>query len=168
MILKAGHQAQEIQLQLYTKKLAEKQDIGNIKTLHERMIYSVEDFIQHNWSDVAIHDKKRIDAAGPGEAYAWIVSKFGSYLTPLFSRLSEKDDSDEEVFAPIQVLFFRWLKQQPFEENKIYCQGYAPEYSKCFIVVKGGNDYTGAVHPVGYRELMDFVLLNLPQKYLNH
>lgn len=158
-------------MQLYTKKLAENQEIKGVKTLHERMIYSVEDFIQHNWSDVAIHDKKKIDRAFPGESFAWIVSRFGSYLTPLFTPLHEKDEIDtleEEVFAPIQILFFRWLAQKPFEENKTYCEKYAPQNSKCFIIVKGNSDYAGTIHSVDYRELMDFVLLNLPQNYLNH
>ena len=154
-------------MQLYTKKLKEKQEIDCFKTLHEEMIYCIEDFVQHNWSDIAIHDKRRIDAAAPGEAYAWIVSRFGSYLTPLFSRLSDEHDSEHEEFAPIQILFFRWLNQKPLEKNQAYCQSYAPQHSKCFVIVKGHGNYDGAIHPVDYRELMDLVLLDLPQKYLS-
>jgi hypothetical protein len=160
-----GQPIQQKTLQLHTRKQRERQQIIGRKTLHEQMIYAVEDHIQYNWSDVAIHDKNRLDDAESGEAFAWIVSEFGSYLTPLFCHV--EDESDEETFAPIQILFFRWLNASPFDKNDAYAKRYAPQNSRCFIVIKGDSDYDGVIHSVGYRELMDFVLLNLPSTYLD-
>lgn len=163
---KLGKPTAPTKLQLYSLKETEKQKISDC-SLHEQMVYEVEDFVERNWGDIAIHDRRKLEAAEPNTAFAWIVSKFGSYLTPLFCDYSDQEEWEEDPFSPIEILFFRWLKQQPFEKSSDYLKSYAPKNSKCFIIVKGNDDYDGTINPVGYRELMDFVLVGLSKVYLD-
>jgi hypothetical protein len=124
--------------------------------LHDRMIAEAEHVVRYNWSDVAIHDRRRLQKAPVGHSFAWVIGEFGSYFTPLFCSVEDKARWEASPLAPIQILCMRWIqKENPLTENKVYLHHVGPFYQKCFIVCKADDNGAGTLTPIEFTDLMD-------------
>lgn len=130
------------------------------RSLHEKMMIEAEPIIRHNWTDVAIHDKNKLKQVPVGHYCAWIVGEMGSYLTPLFCKLSDRNKwcaSPSATIAPIQVLVVRWHAQvSMFGNNIAWVERHDPTKDKnCFLVIKTDFNGGGEIIPVSYVELAE-------------
>lgn len=133
------------------------------KTLHELMMTIAEPIIQHNWTDVAIHDKAKLKNIPVGHHCIWIVGKMGSYLTPMYCNVSDRSRWTSDFLAtisPVQILIVRWYEQtKSFSENSHWNANHDPVQDKhCFFVVKTDSKGAGNVIPVTYKELADMAV----------
>lgn len=135
------------------------------RTLHERMILEAEPIIRHNWSDVAIHDKQKLQSIPIGHYCAWIVGEMGSYLTPLYCRISDRPRWKVDPLAhlaPIQILVSRWHSQvNSYGENVHWLDNHDPTKDKhCYLIVK--TDTTrGTITPIPYVDLAGLAVCGL-------
>ena len=100
------------------------------------MCYEAESVVKHNWTDVAVHDKKIINKMRPGDTRLWIISELGSNFLPMYCKLYEKysqDESDYEL-SVAEVHMMRFLKNDRLGEmqSKI-----ARATSKFYFITKG-------------------------------
>lgn len=132
------------------------------KTLHEKMMLEAEPLIQHNWTDVAIHDKAMLRKIPVGHVAYWVVTQMGSYLTPAYCRLSDRQKwtrSRESTVAPIQVRVIRWYAEsRKFQDSLSWQWIHDPVRDKhCYLIVK--TDATnGHITPITYEELAALAL----------
>jgi hypothetical protein len=141
------------------KQIEKKRSIG-VNNLYEQMIYEAELYVQHNWSDIAIHDRNKLSRLPVNYYCAWILSEFGSYLTPLWCNLSESNRWKKDSLAPIQILFGRWInKNNPLFENNHYMYRVGPHTQKCYLVAKTDDVGSGVLVPIDFNDLMDFCLI---------
>lgn len=120
------------------------------------MIVEAELILRHNWSDVAIHDRNKLADVPVGHYCAWIVGEFGSYLSPLYCSIDDKKRWEKDAFAPIQILFMRWLnKENPLFESSDYLFRIGPHTQNCYIIVKTDSDWGGTITPVDYLDFVD-------------
>lgn len=123
------------------------------RSLHERMMLEAEPYVLHNWTDVAIHDKDRLRNTPVNHALAWMIGETGSYLTPLYCKLSDKSKwqtSPLAFLAPIQIyvaalheqmLFLGGARLASFQKRRAY------------IVIKKDGSPGGSITPVDFDEL---------------
>lgn len=129
------------------------------QSLHDKMIAEAELVVRYNWSDIAIHDRKKLKKAPVGHLFAWVIGEFGSYFTPLFCSVDDKAKWAASPIAPIQILCMRWIqKENPLTENKVYLHHVGPFYQKCFLICKTDNDGAGTITPIEFADLMDLCL----------
>lgn len=124
------------------------------KTLHERMMLEAEPLIQYNWTDVAIHDKRKLSIVPPCHVCAWIVGSTGSYLSPMYCELADAHKWKANVFAheaAITILMARWHDQL----NCLYDLAFNPLEEKAFYLVKKGEAGAGEIIPVDKVELAE-------------
>jgi len=132
------------------------------RTLHEKMMVEAEPIIQHNWTDVAIHDKAKLQKIPVGQYCYWIVGQMGSYLSPAFCNIDERHrwtTSPIATLSPVQLLFARWHGQAyRFQDSVAWGRVHDPVIDKhCYLIVK--TDSTrGEVTPITYKELADMVV----------
>lgn len=132
------------------------------KTLHEQMMLEAEPLMQHNWTDVAIHDKAKLRSIPTGHYCYWVVTQMGSYLTPAYCRLSDRSKwtrSFEASLAPIQLLVVRWHADvKKFEGSTHWRRMHDPCRDKhCYLVIKTDAS-NGHVTPITYEELADLAV----------
>jgi len=126
-----------------------------------------EHYVRHNWSDIAIHDRRKLNDAPVGHYYAWIVGELGSYFTPLYCDIAARDKWERSPMAPIQILCMRWLnKDNPLAENKGYLHNVGPYHQKCFLICKTDDYGGGSIDSVEFNDLMDLCLLGNYKQYL--
>lgn len=124
------------------------------------MIVEAELTVRHNWSDVAIHDRNKLANAPLNHFYAWIVGEFGTYLTPMFCGIHDREKWELSPLAPIQCLAMRWVHEEnPLAENREYLLRIGPYHQKCFLVCKTNELGTGSIIPIDFAAFMDFVLI---------
>lgn len=143
----------------FTRHELEKRSII-AKTLHEKMMIEAEPIIRYNWTDVAIHDKNKLRQIPVGHYCAWIVGEMGSYLTPLFCKISDRHKwcaDGPATIAPVQVLVVRWHNQvNEFGESPAWVERHDPTRDKrCFLVVKTDLNGNGEITPISYVELAE-------------
>lgn len=130
----------------------------NIRTnnhgLFERMVSIAESVVHHNWSDVAIHDRRKLQLADVGDTFVWSIHEMGSYLSPLFARLDEQAEWEVHPQSPIQVLMVRWLANENQIDNDLWRKIYHPSNYQHYIVRKTGEN-RGVIDSVGFPELRD-------------
>lgn len=127
------------------------------KTLHEKMMLEAESIIQHNWTDVAIHDKMKLKSIPVGSYCYWIVGEMGSYLTPAYCKLSERSKwakGGTASAAPIQAYVIRWHgNASRFGANKDWRRNHDPVRDKhCYLIRKTSPDQ-GEIVPIEYEDL---------------
>jgi hypothetical protein len=123
--------------------------------LVDQMIAEAELKLRHNWSDVAIHDRNKIQAAGPNQVFAWIVSEFSSYLSPLSCQLADKDKWEGNPLCPAQVLAVRWKSTENDFDNDAWREQFAPENSSFYLIVKT-DKLKGEIIPIDQKQFFDF------------
>jgi hypothetical protein len=129
------------------------------RTLHEKMMLEAEPIIQYNWTDVAIHDKNKLQGIPVGCYCYWIVGQMGSYLTPAYCKISERHkwmSGRNAMISTVQMLFSRWYGEAyKFQCNADYQRFYNAGRDKhCYLIVKTDARY-GEIIPVTYRELAE-------------
>lgn len=126
-----------------------------------------EHYVRHNWSDVAIHDRRKLQDAPVGHYHAWIIGEFGSYFTPLYCDITAKEKWERSPLAPIQILCMRWLnKANPLAENKSYMRNVGPFHQECYIICKTDDCDGGSLDPVKFVDLMDLALIGTYKQHL--
>lgn len=135
---------------------------GRPTTLHERMMLEAEPIIQHNWTDVAIHDKAKLRSIPTGHYCYWVVTQMGSYLTPAYCRISDRHKwtrSPEASLAPIQMLVVRWHGEaHRFQGSMSWLWMHDPNRDKhCYLIVKA-DATSGQVIPMTYQELAELAV----------
>lgn len=134
-------------------------------TLHEWMCFESESVVKHNWTDVAVHDRKILDAMRPGDTRLWIISEFGSQFLPLYCKLYEKRKQEESEydFSAIEVIMLRFVKDDRLAEmqSKIARDG-----SKFYFITKGQSKYDHFVVPTDYYNVMDLVFCGKVNRFL--
>ena len=127
------------------------------KTLHERMMIEAETQIQQNWTDVAIHDKRKLRTIPSHHACVWVVRAEGSNLLPTYCKLSEaskwKKDSAARRIHPL--LAFLCLCQ---DYRAKFRANFKPESSSYYVIIKGKNEKEGQIIPVSFKEIADFAM----------
>jgi hypothetical protein len=125
------------------------------KTLHERMMLEAEPIIQHNWTDVAIHDKNRLKRVKNNHVMAWMVNETGSYLSPMYCNISDKKNwtsSPMAALAPVQI-FMNKLHYQLLAIGVKAAGQYKPH---CYLVIKKDDTDGGEIVPVNFEEFASF------------
>lgn len=133
------------------------------RTLHERMMVEAEPLIQHNWLDVAIHDKQRLDALPVGCFAYWLVGPLGSHFSPAFCSLADRDRWTQDrsaTIAPIQILLIRWHGQSVrMRSNRSWLTLHNPAATKqCYLVRKTDSHGGGELTQISYQELAALAL----------
>lgn len=132
------------------------------RSLHERMMLEAEPIIQHNWTDVAIHDKAKLKGIPVGHICYWVVTEMGSFLTPAYCKISERSKWTSDAIsslAPIQILVARRCGQaHKYASSKAWQRVYGfLDYWHCYLVVK--TDATnGHLIPIPYLDLADLAV----------
>jgi hypothetical protein len=127
------------------------------RNLHELMMLEAEPIIQHNWTDVAIHDKNKLMTVPVGHTCVWIVGSTGSYLSPMYCQISDAakwQETPNAIFAPIVSLLARWHD----EYNCRYNLKFNPLDDKHFYLVEKGEDGQGTVTSVEKKSFMRFCM----------
>jgi hypothetical protein len=132
------------------------------RTLHEKMMLEAEPIIQHNWTDVAVHDRDKLQKIPVGHFCYWVVTQMGSFLTPAYCKVSERSKwltSDIATISPIQMLISRWHGEAlKFQSSKAWRRFHDPVQDKhCYLVVKTDNSH-GHVIPITYQELAEMAV----------
>lgn len=126
------------------------------KTLHDRMMIEAETQIQHNWTDVAIHDKYRLRQIPEDHACLWVVRGEGSNLLPAYCELADADKWKRDQGRGISPLVaFFCMCQDYFAKFR---QRFDPAVNSYYIVIKGKDDNGGQILPVSFQEIADFVM----------
>jgi hypothetical protein len=131
-----------------------KRDLRN-KTLHEWMCFEAESILRHNWTDVAVHDRKILNKMRPGETRLWAIYELGSAFLPMYCRLYEKDrneKSQHEVSA-VEVFMLRFFK----EDQIGAVEGNYRRSTKFFLITKGCSEYDYAAFPLNLHAVVDLV-----------
>ena len=134
--------------------------------LHEWMCFEAENVVKHNWTDVAIHDKKILDKMIPGETRLWIIYELGSVFLPLYCKLTEHYVLNElnYSFSAVEVYLLRFAKEDALGsvQSKI-----ARATSNFYFIAKGCDDYHYSVTSADFLSVMDFVFCGKANLFLN-
>lgn len=129
------------------------------------MCFESEEVIKHNWTDVAVHDRKILNKMRPGDTRLWIISEFGSQFLPLYCKLYEKQKQEdcEYSFSTVEIYMLRFVKDGRLAEaqNKI-----RRKTSKFYFITKGDCNYAGLVSPASYSDVMDLVFCGKINRFL--
>jgi hypothetical protein len=135
------------------------------QTLHEWMCFESEEIVKHNWTDVAVHDRKILNSMRPGDTRLWIISEFGSHFLPLYCKLYEKRKQEESEydFSAIEIFMLRYVKDNRLAamQSKI-----ALSSTKFYFITKTSSEYNGIVAPASYRDVMDLVFNGKVNRFL--
>ena len=157
-------QSQQL-MQIISRQESVKRNLRNL-TLHEFMCYEAESVVKHNWTDVAVHDKKIINKMRPGDTRLWIISEMGSNFLPLYCKLYEKYKQEESEYdlSVVEVHMMRFLKNDRLGEmqSKI-----ARATSKFYFITKGFGKYDYSVTPASFGSVLDFVFSGKANQFLN-
>lgn len=136
------------------------------QTLHEWMCFEAENVVKHNWTDVAIHDKKILDKMLPGEIRLWIIYELGSVFLPMYCKLNEKHSSSNPAhdFSAVEVHMLRFLKEDQFGniQSKI-----ARATSSFYFITKGFDSHSYSVISTNYESVVDLVFCGKANLFLS-
>ena len=136
------------------------------QTLHEFLIYEAENVVRHNWSDVAIHDKRIVEKMFPGETRLWIVWELGSLMPAMYCKLTEKESmtKTDHCFSAVECYMMRYMREGDFSDIQSQI---ARNTSKFYFVTKGYGNYDYSVVPASFRTVMDLVFCGRANSFLN-
>lgn len=126
------------------------------QTLHDRMIIEAEAQIQHNWADVAIHDKRKLRQIPPDHACIWVVRSEGSNLLPAYCELADASKWIAEHGSKVSPLVAFFCMCQDY-----FCkfrQKFNPEINGYYVIIKGKSEKDGKIIPVSWKEIADFAM----------
>ena len=115
------------------------------------MMVEAEPIIKHNWLDVALHDKRKIDAAPCDHFFAWILTEIGSHLIPMYSETKEKSKIEGTEYKYITASVCHFLTK-----NNLGPLANLGDHSYYFVVKRNTLD-GGDIIPVDLLSFVDFV-----------
>jgi hypothetical protein len=136
------------------------------KTLHEWMCFEAEDVILHNWTDVAVHDKKILGRMRPGETRLWMISELGSLFLPMYCKLYEKQKQEESEydFSSVEIHMLRLVKDDRLgaAQNKI-----TRKTARFYFITKGACEYDYSIVATDFRSVMDLVFCGKASQFID-
>ena len=116
--------------------------------LHEWMCFESENTVRHNWTDVAIHDRRIIDEMQPGDTRLWVIWELGSLFLPMYCKLSEKPQLKKNYkLTSVEIHVLRSLREDQF----------ATTQCKYYFITKGANDCDSLICPTTFHSVVDLV-----------
>ena len=136
------------------------------KTLHDWMCFEAEDIVLHNWTDVAVHDRKILSKMRYGDTRLWVISELGSIFLPMYCKLYEKQKQEEAEyeFSSVEIYALRLLKSDRLSEmqSKI-----TQATGRFYFITKGSGNYDYNVVPTNFGSLVDLVFCGKANQFLN-
>lgn len=130
------------------------------QTLFERMCYLAEDILLHNWTDVAVHDRRILDNTKPGEFRLWIVTEVGTLFPPMFCRLHQEYRSHASGCLRMSAVEVHLMRLAGSPAGGMLSQKFYDSIKntpkKFFLIGKGVDDWSGSIEPIGLSDIMDF------------
>lgn len=125
-------------------------------SLIDQMMIEAESLLRYNWTDVAIHDKKKIASAPVHQAFLWIVrtEEQATTLLPLSAKISDKELCDNENGESLCPLHAFLLRCQAMFIN--FRQRYRVSANNCYIVIKGPKS-SGTIEPIEFEHVVDLI-----------
>lgn len=135
------------------------------KNLHEWMCFAAEDVVKHNWTDVAIHDKKILEKMRPGETRLWAIYELGSAFLPMYCKNSENRhlDAAPHEFAAVEVFMMRFFKEHEIGQVEASFR----KSTKFYFITKGFSEYDYLVTPSTLSDVVDLVFCGTANHLLN-
>ena len=154
------YDAQVFHFQMLMQQLISRQEQVKIKprnlTLFDWMIFEAEDVVKHNFSDIAVHDRRLLNKMRPGDTRLWIISELGSSFLPMYCKLYEKSKQEESDYflSAVEAHLLRFAKDDRLAEaqTKILLRT-----SRFYFITKGDGEYDGTIVPSDFRSVMDLV-----------
>ena len=147
----------------FTPHLLENRRPKNCKKLHDKMMFIADTVVRHNWTDVAIHDRNKLANIPVGHHCAWVIHELGSYLSPLYCRLDQRDRWEADPNAPIQTLMIRWIASDNPLMKCSHHAGLSPVSGQFYLVVKTDEFGGGSIIESSFQEFYDLALYFLNQ-----
>lgn len=152
-------------MQIISRQESVKRNLRN-HTLHEWMCFESESVVLHNWTDVAVHDKKILNSMRPGDTRLWMIHEFGSLFLPMYCKLYEKRKQEESEydFSSVEVHLLRLAKDDRLgsAQSKIL-----RATGKFYFITKGHGEYDYSVVPADFCSVMDLVFCGKASQFLN-
>ena len=152
-------------MQIISRQESVKKILRNM-TLHEWMCFEAEDTVIHNWTDVAVHDRKILNKMRQGDTRLWIISELGSCFLPLYCKMYEKQkqEEDEYEFSAVEVYFARFIEGNRLasRQNSIF-----RKTAKFYFITKGSGEYDYSVVPVSFLDAVDFVFCGQGSSFID-
>lgn len=125
-------------------------------SLAEQMMIEAEFHLYQNWTDVAIHDRRKISSALLGQTFLWIIrtEEQGTSLLPLFNNLSERKLFTEKRYKDVCPLYAFLLRCHGMHRK--FKQKYNAQSNKCYLVTKGARS-SGALQPLTFQEAVHLI-----------
>jgi len=119
------------------------------------MCFEAENVVKHNWTDVAVHDRKIIEKMRAGDTRLWAVYELGSAFLPMYCRNHEKtnDQNTQHEFAAVEVFMMRFFKEHAIG----LVEGTFRRNTKFYFITKGHSDYDYDVVPTTIFDVVDLV-----------
>ena len=135
------------------------------KNLHEWMCFTAEDVVKHNWTDVAIHDKKILEKMCPGETRLWAIYELGSAFLPMYCRTYENRHSNatQHEFAAVEVFMMRFFKEHEMGQMEACFR----KHTKFYFITKGVCDDDYLIIPSTLSSVVDLVFCGNANYLLN-
>lgn len=126
------------------------------KTLHEQMCFIADEVVRFNFSDVAVHDARKLRRMKQGEVRLWVIHELGSLFLPMSCRMTEaaRQEDKEYVLSAVEVAIGRLLRNDEFEKAR---QKQFFSSAQFYFVSKGSGSYDGSIVPVDFRDVVSLV-----------
>jgi len=132
--------------------------VSCVQTLHEWMCFESENTVRHNWTDVAIHDRRIIDEMQPGDTRLWVIWELGSLFLPMYCKLSEESQLKEDYkLTSVEIYMLRFFKEDQFATAQTRVLMDAKVNCKYYFIIKGTNDYNSLICPTTFHSVVDLV-----------
>ena len=115
------------------------------------MMVEAEPVLRHNWLDVALHDKMKIDAAPYDHVYIWIVTEVGSHLIPMYCETKEKLKIEGTQYNYVGHPIYSFVTRN---NTTPLCN--LPDHSYYFVVKRRTPD-GGDIIPIDLDSFIDLV-----------
>ncbi|MEY3683207.1 MAG: hypothetical protein RLZZ289_1743 [Bacteroidota bacterium] len=135
------------------------------KNLHEWMCFAAEDVVKHNWTDVAIHDRKILEKMRHGETRLWAIYELGSAFLPMYCRNHENKHSGatQHEFSAVEVFLMRFFKEHEMGQVEASFR----KHTKFYFITKGSSDYDYTIIPTTIFDVVDLVFCGQANHLLN-
>lgn len=135
-------------------------------TLHEWMCFESENIVKHNWTDIAVHDRKILNKMRPGDTRLWIISEVGSNFLPMYCKLFEKERQEESEYdlSLVEIHMLRFLKEDNF--SKVYNKVMRNSF-KFYFITKGDCDYNYSVVETTFDDVVNLAFCGKANFLLN-
>jgi hypothetical protein len=152
-------------MQIISRQETVKKNLRN-HTIHEWMCFESESIVKHNWTDIAVHDRKILAKMRPGETRLWIISEMGSTFLPMYCKLYEKQRQEEceYVFSSAEIYMLRFLRD---DRLGALLSKAAKASSKFYFITKGDGCYDGIVTSATFDAVLDIVFCGKANQFLN-